>query len=497
MERRTLLGGLALGVPAGWLVRSGDSDPVVRTTAGAVRGRRAGGISMFAGVPYAAAPVGERRFRPPVPPAAWRGVRDAVRPGPAAPQSPSRLTQVVGPIRLPGQSEDCLSVNVWTPGLRGRRPVLVWLHGGAFVAGAGGQDWYDGVRLAADGDLVVVTVNYRLGALGFLHAPDLGWSNAGLLDQLAALRWVRDNIAGFGGDPGRVTLAGQSAGALTALAMMSAPQARGLFHRVILQSTPTGIAPAAPAEAAAVTERYLAALGMPPGEAYRLRDVPVEQLLAAQGVLMQAAAPLQLAPPFHLVAAGDVVAPDLVGAAGRVSHIGRLVGATRDEAAAWAVLDPRLRGVDEARAIEIARGFAGAGAEHEYARISRTAPGAAPELVLQLLATDHYFHRDVPRLAGHARSYAYRFDWHPAGNPLGACHCLELPYVFGTLPAWRAAPMLAGADPDHEAALVTATLPAWAAFVHTGSPEHGGLPRWPRYDHRRTTMHITEQPHVR
>ena len=475
--------------------------PVVETSAGLVRGRWVGEAAAFAGIPYAAAPVGNRRFMPATPPACWTGVRDAVTPGPAAPQLVSRLEAVVGPIRLASKNEDCLAVHVWSPELRGSRPVLVFVHGGAFVAGSGGQDWYDGTRLAGLGDMVVVTLNYRLGALGFLYpgglAEDMGTGNAGLRDQIAALRWVRDNIANFGGDPNRVTLAGQSAGALCALAMMSSPQAAGLFQRVILESTPTGIAPQSQQQATAITEQYLQLLGLTADQVHQLWTLPVEALLQAQGALMGMSPPLRLEPPFQLVADDDLVASDLLGVRGWASGMDRLVGTTRDEANAWAVPDPRLNGIDRAAAITVARDFLGDAAEAEYDRVSRSSPEAGPKEVLSLLATDFFFRRDVPALAaGARRSYVYQLDWAVAGNQFAACHCLELPFVFGTLDAWGEAPMLAGADAAEEASLTADLSPAWAAFTRSGNPAHAGIPDWPAYPDSGAVMHFDTQPTV-
>jgi para-nitrobenzyl esterase len=208
-------------------------------------------VLSFRGIPYAVAP----RFGAPAPVLPWEGIRPALEVGPAAPQPPSRLEQVLGPMPLP-QSEDCLSLNVWTPSTQGDLPVLVWFHGGGFSSGSGGQSWFDGHRLAALEGIVVVTVNYRLGALGYLSLPDD--RNFGLQDQVAALRWVQDNIANFGGDPSAVTVAGQSAGAMSLLALMANPA--GLFQRVILQSCPAGVRPQPADYAANITELFTNAM---------------------------------------------------------------------------------------------------------------------------------------------------------------------------------------------------------------------------------------------
>ncbi len=401
---------------------------VLDTPAGRLRGLSTSLGAAYLGVPYAIA----RRFAAPAP-VTWEGVKDATRRGPIAPQPPSRLEQVVGPGSGLPQDEDCLSLNVWTPGGEGL-PVLVWLHGGAFSSGSGADGWYDGALLAHRGRMIVVTVNYRLGALGYLYlSPGFGPANLGLLDQLAALRWVRDDIAAFGGDPARVTLAGQSAGALSALALMGHAAATDLFRQVVLQSLPAGVPPYDGGRAAEIGRLYLRTLGLAPGEEERLRTLPVAELLAAQTELARRIRrPGEVTPPFQLVAA-DGVRADLVG--GAPAEVPMLIGTTRDEA--WAFF-----------------------------------PGAPPE------ATERLFGEGSMRLAAASRTgYAYRFDWCPDGSPYGACHCIELPFVFGRLAAWRRAPMLAGADPAVLRRLADDVQTAWAAFVHEGSPG------WPPYDH--------------
>ena len=207
------------------MTMTATEELVVRTKAGELRGAYENGIAVFRGVPYAAAPVGELRFAPPQPAPAWQGVRDATQDGPIPPQGRSRLAHVMGDFERP-QSEDCLTLNIWTPAADSKkRPVLVWIHGGAFASGAGSLPWYSGERFAANGDVVVVSINYRLGALGFLCLPGVSDGNLGLLDQVAALRFVRDNIAAFGGDPDNVTVVGQSAGAASIAILMTMPQA--------------------------------------------------------------------------------------------------------------------------------------------------------------------------------------------------------------------------------------------------------------------------------
>ncbi|GAA3930768.1 carboxylesterase family protein [Actinomadura viridis] len=435
---------------------------IVETAAGRVRGVPDGPLTAFRGIPYASAV----RFTAPEPVRPWPGVRDAAVPGPAAPQPPSRLERVMGGFQIP-QSEECLTLNVWAPPGEGH-PVLVFVHGGGFTSGSGGLDWYSGAELAAQGDLVVVTLNYRLGVLGFLRLPGVSEGNLGLLDQLAALRWIRDNISAFGGDPGNVTVAGQSAGAQSILALLSGEHARGLFGRAILQSTPAGMLPAPPAEAERTGLLLLDELGIEPGRAARLADVPAADLLAAQGaVARRTAVPLSAVPPFQLVADGDLVAADPVAEVGRRAADGvrLLMGTTRDEAAAFHALDDRVAalGPDELARIA-ARWFGDSG---------RAAPnGRTTTRIAVDMATEQMFREPAIRLArslidNGAAPWLYQFDWHPPHSPYGACHCIELPFVLGTAAAWRDAPMLDGAPP---AGLVREVRRSWTGFVRQGDP---------------------------
>jgi para-nitrobenzyl esterase len=479
------------------IVGASAPEPVAETSLGPVRGRRAGGVAVFAGIPYAAPPVAGLRFAPPAPRERWLGVRDATRPAPAAPQPPSRLVQVVGPMRFE-QAEDCLTVNVSTPDLGGRLPVLVWLHGGAFVSGAGGQDWYAAERLAALG-IVVVSVTYRLGALGFLYLGDaaeaMGGGNFGLLDQLAALTWVRENVAAFGGDRDQVTIAGQSAGALSALALSTSRRGQGLFRRLILQSLPGGMTPFAPAQAARVAEVFLGELGLGSGAVSRLRTLPVEEILAAQlRVIPRTVRFMELTPPFQLVADDELVVPDLIGQGTRsLAEVDVLIGTTRDETRAWYALDPAVQALSGDGAARVAADLLGEDGPRTYAALAAARPGDAPAEVLGDLVREWYFGAGTLRLAqAAARGYVYRFDWHRAG-PLGACHCIELPFLFGDLHPWREAPMLAGAD-ALPAGLVSAVQGAWAAFVRTGDPSCARLPDWRPYTGGQSVLVLDDRP---
>ncbi|MGK3200515.1 carboxylesterase family protein [Amycolatopsis sp. MEPSY49] len=389
---------------------------IVETTTGRIRGT----AHEFRGIPYATA----KRFEAPARPEPWTGVRDALEAGPAAPQPPSRLEHALGPMPLP-QSEDCLSLNVFTPSTSGSRPVLVWIHGGGFSSGSGGQIWYTGTRLAREADVVVVTLNYRLGVLGFLHAEGIP-PNLGIADQLAALEWVRDNIAAFGGNPAEVTLSGQSAGAQSTLTLWSAPRARGLVKRIALQSAPLGLPPSTSDEAAANSRLLREELGED------LRAAPVEKLLRAQlAVAAKTAKPGSLEVPFQLVADNDLVAKDLIEAAPEGPA---LISWTREELRAFV-------------------------------------PDAPQEVIDQ---ANGFFTSD--RLVEKLGAFTYRFDWQAPGNRFGACHCIDIPFLFGTHDVWDA-PMLEGAPKGLENA--TGLREVWAAFLHGARPGTLSPPKLP------------------
>ncbi len=336
---------------------------VVEVAGGRISGVERSGVWAFSGIPYAGPPVGPGRWRPPGPVVPWAGTRACDRFGPAAPQTPGAMEQALGGA-AEATDEDCLTLNVWTPGLDGaRRPVMVWIHGGSFQSGSGSGALTRGGVLAREGDVVVVTVNYRLGLLGFLAHPALadhdaawldgqaweGWGNWGLADQVAALDWVRRHIADFGGDPGNVTLFGESAGAMGVATLLAAPAAAGLFHRAVVQSGP---AYTCSAEAAADrAERLAAHLGVACTR-QALEQVPVAALVAAAQEYVPeehggTSAGLLLTP---VVDGGLLDAVPLAAvAAGSAAGVDLLVGTTRDEAAFFALGNPALARSEERR----------------------------------------------------------------------------------------------------------------------------------------------------
>ncbi|MCX5330542.1 carboxylesterase/lipase family protein [Streptomyces sp. NBC_00140] len=447
-----------------------QKDPVVSTPYGAVRGRHENGIAVFRGIPYAAPPFGPRRFRPPLPPEPWEGVRDAGAFGPTAPKPPysEAFAQYLSDPVVPG--DDCLNLNVWTPepGRGARLPVLVWLHGGALTRGSSAVPVYDGHGFARDG-VVFVSVNYRLGVEGYGLFPDAP-ANPGLRDQLAALEWVHRSIEAFGGDPARITLAGQSAGAISTGALLAAPQAQGLVRRAILQSGPPE---AADRDKVRRMVRRMAARLKIPATAAAFAEVDRELLLRTQGEVGRLSSPVLGGPAFGIVVDGDLVPRDplealIEGDAAR--DVDLMVGWTRDEYRLWLVPGGLLERVDRLGAVALAGAMARCHAGHEVPRGYRVLhPDAGTAEIVGQMVTDHLLRLPLHRLAEARRdtAYVYEFAW-PSNLPdLGACHALELGFVFDTGDSPESA-KLAGEGAPHE--LADAMHGAWARFAVDGDP---------------------------
>ena len=468
------------------------SDAIVETAYGTLRGVEADGVRVFRGIPYAAPPTGEHRFTPPRPAVAWSGVREATTFGPISIQSPSPLEAVFGPDRPP-QSEDSLFLNVWAPASAGPHPVMVWIHGGAFLTGSGSTPWYDGTAFASRGDVVVVTLNYRLGALGFLHLADLGGErhassgNVGILDQIAALRWVQENIAAFGGDAGNVTIFGESAGGMSVGTLLGTPAAKGLFHRAILQS---GAASHVLGRDVAtdIAEEMLTELGLGRHQLDELTKVPADRLLAAQTAVTQRRASIGLA--FRPVVDGTTLPqPPLDAIAGGSSaDVDVLVGTNLDEMTLFHIAFPELASMDQEslvkRADEVFGEGRGAGAAATYVAARGT---MTPVDIWTAIQTDAVFRIPAIRLAERQSSvnpnlYAYLFTWATPsfGGRLRSTHALEIPFVFDNL-GKPGVDVFAGTSAGRQH-LARRMNDAWIAFAHAGDPNHAGLPDWPRYD---------------
>ncbi|MEV5729036.1 carboxylesterase/lipase family protein [Streptomyces pharetrae] len=446
------------------------TGPVVHTPYGAVRGSYEHDVAVFRGIPYAAPPFGPHRFRPPVPPEHWHGVRDALAFGPTAPKPPysDAFAQYLSDPVVPG--DDCLNLNVWTPepGPGARLPVLVWLHGGALTRGSSSVPVYDGRTFARDG-VVCVSVNYRLGVEGYGLFPDAP-ANPGLRDQLAALRWVHQAIEAFGGDPDRITLAGQSAGAISAGALIAAPQAQGLFRRAVLQS---GAPEASDRDKVRRMVRRMAARLKVPATAEAFAAVDRELLLRTQAEVGRLSSPVLGGPAFGVVIDGDLVPRDplqvlVEGRAAAGAEL--LMGWTRDEYRLWLVPGGLLERVDRLGAVALAGAMARCRAGHEVPRGYRTLrPDAGTAEIVGQMVTDHLLRRPLHRLAD-ARlgtSYVYEFAWPSLRPGLGACHALELGFVFDSGDVPESA-KLAGEDVPRE--LAEEMHAAWVRFVTEGNP---------------------------
>jgi len=476
--------------------------PVVTAPAGAVRGRRDAGLNIFKGIPYARPPVGEDRWRPPAPMPAWNGVRDALAFGPACVQPRSRPGSIYAPA-LPSMSEDCLTLNIWAPENIEGAPVLVWIHGGALNTGGSAEPMFDGARMARRG-LVVVSINYRLGVLGYLAHPALSdespsgvSGNYGLLDQIAALQWVQDNIAAFGGDPDNVTVAGESAGALSVMYLMASPKARGLFTKAIAQSAYMISTPALREEhcgelpAEYLGERLVARLGAGDLEALRAMDA---------ATLSQAAADAGYLPCGTVD--GNVLPRQLVDIfdRGEQAPVPLLTGFNSGEIRSLRFLAPEPPGSPAAYEAII---------RHRYGDLAddflRLYPAVDVEENLLAAVRDALYGWTAERLATKqteqgAPAYLYFFDHgYPAAEAFGlhGFHAAEVPYVFGT--AERTTPLWPTIPPTKaETGLSDAMGEYWASFARSGQPRAPRQPVWPDYaEHvEGAWMHFAEVPRV-
>lgn len=507
MDKREFLlsgvkAGLVLSLPGSLAAYASPvprGEPVVETAAGRVRGMQNNQGYAFRGIPYGETTAGANRFQPPVKKQPWAGVRDATRHGASAPQlKGASVAEFAWYWSDVAADEDCLSLAVYTPAINDgkKRPVLFWLHGGAFSAGAGTSDGFDGSFLAQSQDVVVVSVNHRLNVFGSIYTGDgaAGFApesaNLGVLDQVEALRWVRENIAGFGGDPDNVTIFGQSGGAAKVTALLGLPAAKGLFHKAIVQSGSGLWRLGSQEKAARATYALLQELELDASQAARIQQLPTAQILAAYGkVLAKTGGVSEFRPTLDgIVFSEEPYDPRALSLAADVPV---LVGYAQDEATFFLAGNPANFSISQAQLEGRVQKFlqlTDAQTREILQSYAERYPGSTPARQLIAIAGDYNY--KLPTLAfadrqadlNGAAVYAYEFDWKSPAREgvLGAAHTSEVPFVFGTLDAARA---LVQASPDQ--IQVRDRLGAiWGQFARTGNPNSGesGVAGWERYE---------------
>ncbi|MBN1381382.1 MAG: carboxylesterase/lipase family protein [Deltaproteobacteria bacterium] len=474
-----------------------QKQSIAVTTLGKLQGTFEEDAVVFRGIPYGKSTAGKKRFLPPEPVDPWNGVRPAVEFGPVCPQGGAlggnalADQQTIGPLPDLPLSEDCLYLNVWTPevGDGGKRPVLFWLHGRGYFEGAGSEGWYNGAKLAKSGDVVVVTINHRLNVYGFLYLAEVGGEKYassgfnGMLDCVLALKWVRDNIEAFGGDPGNVTIFGESGGGAKVSTLLGLPQAESLFHKAIIQSGP-GIMGMLPATAMTFTEKLLRHFEISRDNIDKLQDIPFQQLTEAVGKLVGVGPGASAF--MYPVMDGKVFPrhPFVPDAAPTAVNVPVIVGTNKDEAALFMAADPRRRKLTDEELNERLTRLLGERKDEILAVYRQQRPEATPWDLHIGINSEGMRLRSVQLAeakyrAGGAPVYMYLFTWESnyMRGLFKACHALEIPFVFNNPDI---APFV-GDRPDRYE-LAAAMSRSWINFARTGNPDVDGLPHWPAYN---------------
>ncbi len=496
------------------------NSPIVETVQGKIQGLSRDGVLSFRGIPYAKPPINDLRFCEPQDMDSWSEVLECTSPGPIAPQNVFELEKILGAAEFP-QNEDCLTLNVWTPSLDGKFPVMVWIHGGAFATGTGRTPWYDGTKLADKQHVVIVTINYRLGALGFCYLGEFDGGRFptsginGIFDQVKSLEWVRDNISNFGGDPSNVTIFGESAGAMSVGTLLGLPKAKGLFKRAILESGACSHC-APPQKASQITTELLKTLGIGTSRVEELARVPIDKLIEAQGIVTEIRGAYL---SFQPVIDGTYLPKSPLESVreGFASNVELIVGTNEEEMKLFGIDDPELQNVDEDKMILQMTTLGGQNFDYQESRDLISAyKSHYPKLDLgglwfQML-TDYVFRMPANRLveaqSNFANCYYYLFRWaSPSfGGIIGSSHSLEIPFVFDNLDK-RGVDLFTGGDiAQGRESLAKAMSQSWTSFAKTSIPTSSEFDQWPVFNSEdRATMvfdinHRVEYdiaPHIR
>jgi len=494
--------------------QSSQNSVVADTAFGKIRGEEIQGIKIFKGVPYGATTAGQNRFMPPVDPTPWAAVRDTLHYGPSAPQRNPEAAGAVSPLavasaNLPPESEDCLVLNVWTPALKDgrKRPVLFWCHGGGFVSGSGSSPGTDGANLARRGDVVVVTINHRLNVLGFTYLAEFGGpdfassGDVGMLDIVHALRWVRNNIEQFGGDPNTVMIFGQSGGGRKVGTLLAMPSAKGLFHRAVIESGPT-IKLVEIGQATNVAAMLLAKLNLTTGQVRELQKVPVERIMAAYfSVVKDMGNRDQMTEGFSPTVDGKAIPhhPFHPAASPISADVPLMLGSTRTEMTLQS--DEAAFSLDEAGMRARVKSLAGDHGETLIETYRKLNPRATPSELFFLIASDYRYGAPIMKIAerraalGKGPVHLYYFTWETPvqGGRLKSPHTIEIPFAFDNV---QISKQITGGGAD-AMALADKVSDTWIAFARTGDPNTSKLPNWPAFNAtERPTMVINNQSQV-